>query len=153
MVISSFVVLSICLRIGILDAKLTFKNQQQDHLIENGISPLERKVDSLTKVVERLLVESNAKDVKIRNLENRVSELEKQPPGKLMQVVDHKDVQRTDITIQNKTGFPKKENECNTQINSIELGTVNKDSASTKSASEYKNILHKSKCAYNDYLL
>ena len=119
-VIYRFVVLSICLHIGVLEAKSTSKNDKQTHLIENGLSPLQRRVDSLTRVVESLLVESKAKDMKIRNLENLVFELEKQPFEKLVQVVDHKDIQRTKInTFQNETEFPKKDKECNTQNNSI----------------------------------
>ena len=90
-------------------------------------------------------MESKAKDMKIRNLENRVFELEKQSLEKLVQVVDHKDMQRTNNTFQNETEFPKKEKECNTQNNSIGRKIVNTESASTKSASEYKNGIHKSK--------
>ena len=142
----SLTLLFLCIFNGVIESKLLSKDPTQGDIIENDLSPLEQKVDALSQVVEHLLVESKAKDLKILNLEKRVSELEKRPAEKSIQIADPNGIQGTRTKHQKTVEFfgEKKDNTSN---NPNERQTAHKHSDSAYQATTYKHAILKSKFA------
>ena len=138
----SLTLVYLCIFNGVSISKLISKDQSQDDTIENDHSPLEQKVEALSQVVEHLLVESKAKDLKILNLENRVSELETQPA--VNQIVEPNGMQVTHTKPQRTIEFLAEKKD-NTSNNFNGRQTVHEYSDSTNQASEYKHSINKSK--------
>ena len=76
------------IRIVAVYLSLSLGGCKSNDLFSNNISPLEQRVDALTKVVERLMIESKAKDKTILALEKRVVELEKIQTGKYVPITN-----------------------------------------------------------------
>ena len=166
--ISTIVLCLSSLSLGRCNAtRLSFNNEEK-------ISQLEQKVDALTKVVEQLLMESKAKDIKrqnvqmefkakeknIQDLEKRVAELETTQTGIFAPITTLKENQRIKKDQKHgRTNIVKEEymndaqeTESNTgkaPSNSDKFKSVDKEMVSKEHASKYKHIIHKSKFCFS----